>query len=174
LRGGIRSPEVCNQLPVQYDRVVVVHGGHPVAMHACGDWGLVHKGDLGGPKCFEHVDHLNNAGVDGLASNPGLVLLAVHPTLLDDAEANVDDVNIVHPEAHAAGVLSSGEEAKDEGIESVGGVPIGGHALPVRLVILGRCLTVLVDKPEEEVNEDKLGLQRHHCWKEMCTWDDMA
>ncbi len=52
-------------------------------------------------------------GVDGLASNPGLVLLAVHPALLDDAEANTIDVDVVHFESPAAGVRSSGEEAED-------------------------------------------------------------
>ena len=97
-------------------------------------------------------------GADGLTSNPGLVLLAVHPALLDDAEANVEDVDFVHPEARAAGVRSSGEEAEDEGIKPIGGVPIGGHALPVCLAILGRCLIVLVDKLEEEVKEDDIGL----------------
>ncbi len=95
---------------------------------------------------------------DCLTSNPGLVLFAVHPTLLDDAEANVDDVDVVHPVARAAGVRSTGEEAEDEGIEPVSGVPIGGHALPVCLAILGRHLTILVDEPEEEVDEDDIGL----------------
>jgi hypothetical protein len=125
-------------------------------MHACGDGGLVHKGDLGGPKHFECVDHLDNAGVDGLASNPGLVLLAIHPALLDNAEANVDDIDVVLLESCAAGIRSSGEEAEDEGIKPVGGGPIGGHPLPVCLAILGRCLTVLVDKPEKEVDEDDI------------------
>jgi hypothetical protein len=127
-------------------------------MHACGDGGLVHKGDLVGPKCFERVNLLNDAGADGLASNPGLVLLAVHPALLDDAEANVYYVDIVHLEAHAADVRISSEEAEDEGIKPVGGVPIGGHVLPVCLTILGHSLTVLVDKPEEEVDKDNIRL----------------
>ncbi len=129
-------------------------------MHVCGDGGLVNEGDLGGPKRFERVDHLNDAGADGLVSNPGLVLLAVHPALLDDAEANVDNVNVVHPEARASGIRSSGEEVEDEGIEPVCGVPIGGHALPVSLTILGRRLTILVDKPEEEVNKDSIRLAK--------------
>jgi hypothetical protein len=158
LHGGVRSPEVCHRLPVQCDRVVVIHGGHPVAMHACGDGGLVHKGDHGGPKCLELVNRLNDAGADCLTSNPGLVLFAVHPASLDDAEANVNNVDIVHPAARAAKVLSTGEEAKDEGIKSIGGVPISGHALPVRLTILGHHLTVLIDKPEEEVDKDNIGL----------------
>jgi hypothetical protein len=127
-------------------------------MHACGDGGLIHEGDLGGPKCLERVDRLNNAGADCLTNDSGLVLFAVHPTLLDDAEAKVNDVDIIHPEARAASIRSTGEEAEDEGIKLVGGVPIGVHALPVCLVILGRCLTALVDKLEEEVNKDNIGL----------------
>ncbi len=125
-------------------------------MHACGDGGLVHEGDLGGPKHFECVNRLDNVGADSLASNSGLVLLTIHTALLDDAEANVDDVDVIHHEARAAGVHSSGEEAEDEGIEPVGGVPIGGHALLVCLAILGHRLTVLVDEPEEEVDKDDI------------------
>ncbi len=156
--GGVCSPKVHNQLPVQYDGVVVIHGGHPKAMHDCRDGGLVHKRDLGGPTLFELVHHLDDAGVDGLASNPGLVLLAVHTPSLDDAEANVDDADVVYLEACAASVCSSVEEVEDEGIEPVGGVPIGGHALPVCLAILSCCFTVLVDKPEEEVGKDNVRL----------------
>ncbi len=119
---------------------------------------MVHEGDLGGPKWLERVNRLNDAGVDCLMSNPGLVLFAVHPASLDDAEANVDDVDIVHPVARAAGVRSTREEAEEEGIKPVSGVPVSGHALPVCLAILGHRLTVLVDKPEEEVNKDNIGL----------------
>jgi hypothetical protein len=141
-------------------------------MHTCLDGGLVHEGDLGTPKCSEHVDHLDDVGANGLASDPGLVLLAVHPSLLDNAEANVNDVNIVHFEARAAGVRSSGEEAEDEGIKPVSRVPIGGHALPVCLAIIGHLLTILVDKPGSM--KTILGLRRCRCWKKACTWDNMA
>ncbi len=127
-------------------------------MHACRDGGLVHEGDLGSPKRLERVDRLNNAGADWLISNPGLVLFAVHPTLFDDSEANVNNVDVVHPVARAAGIRSIGEEAEDEGIEPVGRVPISGQALPFCLGILGRRLTVLVDEPEEEVDKDNIGL----------------
>ncbi len=127
-------------------------------MHACRDGGLVNKGDLGGPKHFEHVDRLDDAGADGLASNPGLVLLTIHPALLDDVEANVDNVDVVHLDACAAGVRSSGEEAEDEGIEPFSGMPIGSHVLPVCLAILSCCLTILVDKPEEEVDKEDIRL----------------
>jgi hypothetical protein len=37
---------VCDRLPVQCDGVIVIHGGHPLAMHDCGDGGLVQEGDL--------------------------------------------------------------------------------------------------------------------------------
>jgi hypothetical protein len=39
-------------------------------------------------------------------------------------------------------------------------VPISGHALPVCLAILGHCLTILVDKPEEEVDKDNIRLAK--------------
>ncbi len=81
-------------------------------MHACGDGSLIHKGDLGGPKCVEPVNHHGNAGADGLASNQGLILLAVNPASLDDAEANVEDVVIIHPEARTAGIRNASEEAE--------------------------------------------------------------
>jgi hypothetical protein len=127
-------------------------------MHTCGDSILIHEGDFGGPKCFECVNRLDNAGADGLTSDPGLVILAVHPALLDNAEANVNDVDVIHVESCVAGVRSSGEEVEDEGIQPIGGVPIGGRVLPVCLAILGCCLTVLVDEPEEEVDEDDIRL----------------
>ncbi len=91
-------------------------------------------------------------------SNSGLVLLAVHPASLDNAEANVDDVNVVHLEARTAGVRSSGEEAENKGIKPISRVPIDGHVLPVCLAILGRGLTVLVDGPEEKVDKDDIRL----------------
>jgi hypothetical protein len=47
---------------------------------------------------------------------------------------------------------------EDEGIKPIGGVPIGGHVLPVHLAILGCRLAVMVDKPEEEVNKDDIRL----------------
>jgi hypothetical protein len=115
---------------------------------------------------FECVDCLDDVGADGLASDPGFVPLSVHPALLDDAEANANNVNIVHPEARAPGMRSSGEEAEDEGIKPVGGVPIGSHALPVCLAILGRRLTILIDKPEEEVNKNDIRLAKVPLLKE--------
>jgi hypothetical protein len=129
-------------------------------MHACRDGSLVHEGDVGGPIRLERVDHLDDAGPDGLVSNPGLVLFALHPALLDDAEANVNDVDVVYPEARAAGVRSSSEEAEDESIKLVGRLPIGGHALSICLAIFGHRLTVLVDKPEEEVDKDNIRLMK--------------
>jgi hypothetical protein len=39
-------------------------------------------------------------------------------------------------------------------------VPIGSHALPVCLAILGCHLTILVDEPEEEVDKDDIRLAK--------------
>jgi hypothetical protein len=92
--------------------------------------------------------------------NPQFILLPVHPTVLDDAQADVNDVNVVHLETSAAGVGGAGKEAKDEGIEPVGQVPVGGHALAVHFTVLGHYLAILVDKPEEEVYKDNVGLTK--------------
>ncbi len=127
-------------------------------MEAGGDCGLVDQRDLGGPERFERVKHLNDVGVDGLACDPGLVLLAVHAASLDDAKANVDDVNVIHFAAGAACEGSASEEAEDERVETFGGVPIGGHMLSICFAILGRRCTVLFDKPEEKVDKNDVGL----------------
>jgi hypothetical protein len=90
--------------------------------------------------------------------NPGLVLFGVHPALLDDAEANVDDVDIIHLAAGTAGVGGAGEKAKDEGIKPVSGVPVGGHALAVCLAVLGCCFAILFHESEEEVHKNNVWL----------------
>ena len=63
--------------------------------------------------------------------DPIFVLLGVHPTSLDDAQADVDDVAIVHWVAGRARVGSTDEEASCEGLKTIGGIPVGGHSLPV-------------------------------------------
>ncbi len=71
-------------------------------------------------------------------------------------EANVDDANVIHLAAGAAG--GAGEKAKDEGIKPVGGVPVGSHALAGCLTVLGRYFAVLFHKPEEEVHKNDVWL----------------
>ncbi len=39
------------------------------------------------------------------------------------------------------------EEACHKGLESVGGMPVGGHSLPILSTIFGRCFGVLHDEP---------------------------
>ncbi len=127
-------------------------------MEAGGDSGLVDQHDLGNPKRLERVKCLGDVGADGLACNPGLVLLAVHAALLDDTKAKVDNVDVIHFEAGAACEGSASEEAEDERVETFGGVPIGGHTLSVCFAILGRRRTVLFYKPEEKVDKNNVGL----------------
>ncbi len=127
---GIVRPSCCNRLATALTprriQQSLRRSRRPSRSHAClQEWRSVYEGDLGCPKRFECVYRLNDAGADFLASNPGLVLFAVHPTLLDDAEANVNNIDVIHLEA-CAGIRSSGEEAEDEGIKPVGGVPIVG------------------------------------------------
>ncbi len=89
--------------------------------------------------------------------DPLLLLFEVHATALDNAEADVDDVSIVHRVASAAGVARSGEEAMDEGVKAISGMPIGSHTVTIPPAIFGGCLAIVLDKPEEEINEDNVG-----------------
>jgi hypothetical protein len=143
-------------------------------MHACGDGSLVHEGYLGSPKHFEHVDCLDDARADGLASNLGLVLLTIHPALLDDAEANVDNVTlfILKPVllVYAAPVKRRRMRASN---------PLAGcQSTAMRCRFASQFLAVVL--PYWLMNQRKrstkmiLGLQRRRCWKEARTWDDMA
>jgi hypothetical protein len=78
--------------------------------------------------------------------------------LLDDAEVDVNDVNIFHLAVGTAGIGGAGEKAKDEGIKPVGRVPVGGHALVVCLTVLGCRFAILFHKPEEEVHKKNVRL----------------
>ncbi len=83
--------------------------------------------------------------------------------MMRDVEANVNNVDVVHFESHAAGVRSFGEEAEDEGIKPVGGVPISGHALPVCLAILAVVLPYWLTNQRKRLTKTILGLQRRRC-----------
>ncbi len=78
--------------------------------------------------------------------------------MLDDAKANIDDIMVVHRVACSAGVVSSDEEAHCEGLETFGGMPGGGHSLPIFLAIYGCGTPVLCDEPVEHVQKDSVWL----------------
>jgi hypothetical protein len=70
--------------------------------------------------------------------NPIFVFFGVHPASFDYTQADVDDVAIVHRVACRARVGCANEEVCREGLESVGGMPVGRHSLPILFAIFGR------------------------------------
>ena len=112
---------------------------------------LVDECDRVGPILFEGVDRLDDQRGFALARDPSFVLLGVHSTLFDDAQADVDDVAIVHRVAGRTRVGSTDEEASCEGLEAVGGMPVGGHSLSILFAIFCCCFTIFHDEPIEHV-----------------------
>jgi hypothetical protein len=43
------------------------------------------------------------------------------------------------------------EEVSHKGLKAVGGMPVGGHSLPILFAILGCCFTILRDEPVEHL-----------------------
>ncbi len=109
MSGSVRGAKVHNRLAVRHNGVVVVDRSHAIAVHASGYRRPVDKRDLCGPKCLERVKCFNNSGAFGFAGDPCLVFLGTHAALLDDAEANVDDVAVGHKVSHATSIRPTGE-----------------------------------------------------------------
>jgi hypothetical protein len=88
--------------------------------------------------------------------DPVFVLLGVPSTTLDDTQADVNDVTVVHWVACSAGIGSTNEEARCEGLKTFGGMPGAGHSLPIFLAIFGCGMPVIRDEPvkHEEKNSD--------------------
>ena len=83
--------------------------------------------------------------------DPIFVFFGVHSASFDDVQANIDDIAIVHWVACRALIGSTDEEARCEGLKTVGGMPVGGHLLPILFAIFGCCLAVFLDEPVERV-----------------------
>ena len=77
---------------------------------------MVDKGDFVHPELLEGIERLDDFGTNRLACDPLFVIFGVHSTSLDDAEADVDDVGIMHRVAGTAGVARASEEVMDEGL----------------------------------------------------------
>ncbi len=73
-------------------------------------------------------------------------------------QANVDDIDVFHWIAGAAGKGRAGEKAEDEVVKSVGRMLIRSHALAISFAVLRCYLSVVVDKRQEHVNEDEIGI----------------
>ncbi len=121
---------------------------------------MIDHGNLGGPEFLERIHVFVDAWADGLTGDPLLVIFSVHAAAFDDAQADVNDVDVIHWIAGAAGKGRAGEKAEDEVVESVGRMPIRSHALATGFAVLRRCLSVVVDEPQEHVDEDEVGLSK--------------
>jgi hypothetical protein len=97
------------------------------------DSSLVDKCNCGGSIFLEGVDCLDNRWDRILAQNPIFVLLGVHSTMLHDAQADVNDVTVVHWVVCNSGIGSTNEEASCKGLKTFGKMPGGGHSLPICL-----------------------------------------
>jgi hypothetical protein len=104
---------------------------------------------------FEGVESFDNSWTDGLAC-VCLVLLGIHAALLDYTEAYVDDVAVGHCEVGASRKHCAGEEAEDECVKAIGGMPVGHHALTVYFAILRCCLNIVVNKPHKHVDKNNV------------------
>ena len=66
-------------------------------------------------------------------------------------QADVDDVVIIHWVACHARLGCANEEVRHEGHETIGGMPVDSHSLPILFTIFSRCFAVLCDEPVEHV-----------------------
>ncbi len=119
---------------------------------------LVDECNRVGPILFEGVDRFGDRRSFVLAGDPPFVFLRVHPASLDDAQADVDDVAIVHRVAGRARVGSADKEASCEGLETVEGMPVGSHSLSIIFAIFSHCFTIFFNEPVEHVEEDGVWL----------------
>ena len=83
--------------------------------------------------------------------NPTLVLLHIQTALFDDTDPNVA-INDWVP--CGVGIGHTRKKAKCKGIETVAGMPVGGHPLEIRIAIFRRHCTVVLRKPLEHVDKD--------------------
>ena len=104
-----------------------------------------------GPILFEGVDRFCDWRALVLAGDPIFLFLGVHPTSFDDAQADVNDIAIVHWVACRARVGCADEEARHKGLEAIGGMPVGSHSLWILFAIFVLCFAVLCDEPVEHV-----------------------
>jgi hypothetical protein len=107
---------------------------------------------------LEGVDRFHHWWDHVLVRDPIFVLLEVHSTLLDDALVDVNQVMVVHWVACSAGIGSADEGAPCEGLETFGGMPGGGHSLPIFLAIFGHGTLVLCDETVKHVEKDNVWL----------------
>jgi hypothetical protein len=158
LHGSIHGTKVCKQVTIQHNQCVVIHGSHTISMLQGRDSPLVDECNRVGPIFFEGVNCLDDQWDPVFVQDPIFVLLGVHSTVLDDAQADVDYVAFVHWVACSACVGSANEEVRCKGLETFGGMPGGGHSLLIFLALFGHPSPVLHDEPIEHVEKGNVWL----------------
>ncbi len=138
--------------------VAVVDGGHPIAVSTGGDGSLVDEGDLCGPEHFKQVKVLEDLVAHCPAGNPRLVLIGIHPRAFDHAQANVNNVVVVHRKTCASRKRSAGVEAQYKDVRLVSRMPLSSHALAICFTVFIGRLAIMVDKPYEHLDKDNVGL----------------
>jgi hypothetical protein len=158
LHGGKCGTKVGEQETIQHDQHIVVHGSYTISMLQGCNSSLVDECNHVGPIFLEGVNHLDDWWDHVLMQDPTFVLLGVHSTVLDDAQADVNDVAVVHWVACSACVGSTDEEAHCKGLKTFGGMSGGRHSLSIFLAIIGCRATVLCDEPVKHVKKDSVWL----------------
>ncbi len=115
------------------------------------DSSLIDKCNCIGPIFFVGVNRLDDLWDSILARDPVFVLLGVHSTTLDDVQADINDITVIHWVACSTSVGSANEEACCKGLKTFGGMPGGGHSLPIFLAIFSCGTPILHDEPVKHV-----------------------
>ncbi len=118
---------------------------------------MVDERDHSGQVLLEGVNRLNNWQGLALARYPVFVLFGVHSASINDAQADVNDIALAHWVSHRAHIRWANEEACCKELKAIGGMPFGGHPLPICFAIFGRGFAILLDEPLEHV-------EKYHVW----------
>jgi hypothetical protein len=94
----------------------------------------------------------------------------VHAAFFDDTQPNIDNVAVDHGVAGTAGVGVAAEEAQDNGLKTVGRVPISGHTLLVFFSIFTCYFVVLINEPIKQSDEDDVWIPEPHRLKGSVDW----
>ncbi len=158
LGGCVRGTKVGNGLAIRCASCVVVHRCHAIVVLDGWRGHLVDEGDRLGPVVLECFDCLGNRRRFVLPHTSALVLLGVHAAAFDDAQANIDDIALLHRIAGCTCIRCANEEVRCKRLKAVRGMPVGGHPLSVLFAVLGCCLPILANKPVKHVEGDSVRL----------------
>ncbi len=94
---------------------------------------LVNECNRVSPIFLGGVDRLDDWWDRVFAQDQIFLPFGVHSTALDDVQANVNDIAVVHWVVCCACVRSTDEEVYCDGLKTIGGMPGGSHFLLICL-----------------------------------------